>query len=346
MIAQGESSVAAGAVRRVVAHALRRGLAPSDVEVGLGIPLATLDDPDARIEAERHFDLWEHLARRLDDPAVGVRVAEEASLEDLHVLGFAVLTAPTVADGLATFGRFGALLTTCGRWHVEADGARVVARFDRGAARLGHRLSNETAVAQFVSSMRQLSGNREIDGLRVSFRHEAPHDRAEHRAFFRCRVDFAAAADTISFSRALLDAVPPAAHRAMWAHFRGEVERKTLLLPRDAPGTASVVPAVIRAVSRAIDAGTPVELERIARTMGCSERTLRRRLEREGTTFRRVADDTRRARAETLLARADVSITRAGLEAGFADASAFNHACRRWFGCAPGEARARRHRAS
>jgi len=72
-----------------------------------------------------------------------------------------------------------------------------------------------------------------------------------------------------------------------------------------------------------------------ANVLGLSERTLRRRLDDEGTSFRERLDHVRRARALELLAHEDVAPVARDL--GFVDARSFQRAFRRWTGMTPVE---------
>ncbi|MCB9595438.1 MAG: helix-turn-helix domain-containing protein [Sandaracinaceae bacterium] len=65
-----------------------------------------------------------------------------------------------------------------------------------------------------------------------------------------------------------------------------------------------------------------------AKLLGLSERTLRRRLDEEGTSFRERLDGVRRARALELLTHEDVDPVARAL--GFVDARSFQRAFRRW----------------
>jgi AraC-like DNA-binding protein len=72
-----------------------------------------------------------------------------------------------------------------------------------------------------------------------------------------------------------------------------------------------------------------------AKRLGLSERTLRRRLDEEGTSFRERLDHVRRARALEMLGHQDVQTVARQL--GFVDARSFQRAFRRWTRMTPHE---------
>ncbi|WP_437965337.1 AraC family transcriptional regulator [Sorangium sp. So ce260] len=331
-----QPTVVAKVVQRVVDQALRDGVRLDAMRRAARLPQALDEDPGRRIEFDHLLDLWTYLGRTLDDPSLPLRVARAAAIEDLHVLGFAMMTAPSVRDAFDTIARHGALLTDSGRWEMMEAGRRVHVRWYRARPlTLGHRLSNETAVAQGLGCLRRIAGP-DLTPVEVTFRHPAPPRRGGHGAFFDCTVRFDAPHDGISFHRELLDAVPPSANRTLWEYLCQSAEALSgALAPRSRED--AVRHAIVRELSSA-DGGVP-SLPRVARALGTTERTLRRHLEAEGTSFRRLVDEVRRERAGSLLRRATVSVTEAALQLGFADATAFSHACQRWFGCAPRELR-------
>ena len=66
-----------------------------------------------------------------------------------------------------------------------------------------------------------------------------------------------------------------------------------------------------------------------------SPRTLHRRLEEEGTSFRRVLTDVRRELAARHLQERRLAIGEIAFLLGFSEASAFHRAFKRWTGHAP-----------
>ena len=171
---------------------------------------------------------------------------------------------------------------------------------------------------------------------RVSFRHPAPTKITAHRAFYGCKLDFDEAVDGFSFSRKMLDAAPPLAHGPLAEYLRTQAEHRLRARQR----TTSFTEGLRALVDLELESGTPdLSATRGARALGVSERTLRRQLELEGTSFRAVVSDAQRREAQVLLARADVPITEVAFRLGFADSSAFAHAVRRWFGCSARDVR-------
>jgi AraC-like DNA-binding protein len=70
-----------------------------------------------------------------------------------------------------------------------------------------------------------------------------------------------------------------------------------------------------------------------------SARTLRRRLEREGTSYQRIKDNARRDLAIGLLRRGGMTVSEVAERAGFSDASAFHRSFKKWTGHSPGSYR-------
>jgi AraC-like DNA-binding protein len=82
----------------------------------------------------------------------------------------------------------------------------------------------------------------------------------------------------------------------------------------------------------------------VSLSLGIGERTLRRALSREGTTFEELRGGVRLAIAQDLLSMSELSIGDLALTLDFATPSAFIHAFRRWTGESPAAWRKERQR--
>jgi len=70
-----------------------------------------------------------------------------------------------------------------------------------------------------------------------------------------------------------------------------------------------------------------------------SERTLRRYLQQENTSYRQLLDDVRKDMATFWLVQQAESITSVSQRLGFSDSSNFSRACQRWFRKTPAQIR-------
>jgi AraC-like DNA-binding protein len=86
--------------------------------------------------------------------------------------------------------------------------------------------------------------------------------------------------------------------------------------------------------------GQSPDMERIAKELATTSRSLRRRLTEEGTSFRVLVDEVRETLAEQLLSTAGLSVDAVAERLGFANTAGFISAFKRWRGVPPGAWRA------
>lgn len=111
-----------------------------------------------------------------------------------------------------------------------------------------------------------------------------------------------------------------------------------LLKYRDPGSLAERVRAALRSQ---LGAAAP-SLDEIARRLGASPETVRRRLTAEGHSYRSLKDRLRRDLAVELLAQPRLTLAEIGQRIGFSEAATFHRAFKQWTGVAPGEYRATR----
>ena len=85
--------------------------------------------------------------------------------------------------------------------------------------------------------------------------------------------------------------------------------------------------------------GDMPSFEELTRLLNMSARTLRRRLEREGTSYQRIKDNARRDVAISMLSRDGLTVSEVAEHVGFSDPSAFHRSFKKWTGQSPGSYR-------
>jgi AraC-like DNA-binding protein len=134
----------------------------------------------------------------------------------------------------------------------------------------------------------------------------------------------------IDFSSTLLDCSHLHSHPELHAVLHAQAERSLERLSRPTTFAERLRPLFL-----AQDAQHTADMRRIARELGMSVRSLRRRLTEEGASFRELAQGALKERACQLLRDPRRSVQQAAHELGFADATAFHRAFKRWTGLTP-----------
>lgn len=301
----------------------------------LGLDFTALQDPDARFAQDDMTRLWHLAVERSGNPAIGLNMAKVVRPASFHVVGYILMSSPTLASGFERLVRY---------QRIIAEGADVVFRRQPEGYQLvltvhGDRLpptrqSAEASLATALALCGWLTG-RALEPIKVMIQGDAPSDLSPYREAFHGPLEFNAAHDALLFRHEDMDAPLPTADAAMAAlhdRFAGEY------LARFAE--SQVTHRARQALCRLMPHGEP-KREQVAQSLHLSQRTLQRRLQEEGTSFQALLDETRRQLAEQYLGQPRMTLLEIAYLLGFADPSNFFRAFRRWFDVTPGEYRAR-----
>jgi AraC-like DNA-binding protein len=327
-------AIAGRVLVRVTDFVAARGHDPEALCRRVGLRLAALHEPESRIPYGLAEELGALAAEWTGDENFGLHLAGTIGQSMGYDAGALLLMAsPTVRAGLERMLRFQ-------RYWGDGDRARLVRA--KGGLSLRYvlpgppsRHSDECALAEVVLGVRALSG-QDVVPRAVRFRHAAPADTREHAAIFRAPIAFEAPHTELELDDAALDLRLPHATEAFSAIFEAQVQRALARLPGESGTTGDVV-----AAARATLGAGECTLERTARALGMSERTLQRRLREAGTTFAAIVDSIRREMAVEYLDKR-MPVTEIAFLLGYAEPSAFHHAFKRWTGTTPERARAQR----
>lgn len=328
--------------------AAAREMANVGVEHGLPLPALLANSgltPDALgegakdIEASQELAVARNLARLLDDPpGLGTEVATRFNLNSFGLLGFALVSSPTLRDAARVGMRYldlGHAFTTITFTTTPAT-ARLT--FDARAVPDDVRnflLERDMAVVLGIVLPA-------FFGDTVTSRLDEAHldiELGEARAGWLAAVvpttniSFRRPGTVLSFPADFLDAPTPLPNADV-ARTCEEQCRALLQQRRQRTGLAAQVRGRLLQ-----DPGNLPSADELAAELHIDRRTLHRRLAQEDTSFRQLREEVRRTLAIEMLSVLGLTVSETAQRLGYASSPAFSHSFTRWTGQPPGSYR-------
>jgi AraC-like DNA-binding protein len=312
----------------LVELAARWQVTPAELLAGSNASEASLADPATRLPMATFERLIERARALTGEPGLGFHLGLSMRISAYGYLGFAAMTATTLRDALEIAVRFAPTRTTAIALRLESEGDRAFVVLEEhcefGSARDVIVLALVVGIWQIGKALtgRQLHG-----GADLAF--SEPDYFARFATLMPGPVRFGQPRNQLIFDNAILDCPlvlsDPAAERLA----REQCERELAAIgPR-----AEIVASVRARLAR--EEGGFHPLPKVAKKMHMSVRTLKRKLEAEGTSFSTLVDDERRDKAMALLRRDDRAVEEIAERLGYSDAANFTRAFRRWTGTTP-----------
>jgi AraC-like DNA-binding protein len=289
-----------------------------------GLAPDALDNPDARVPYAALAATLDGLSRQSGCEHAGLLAGRMWNVADFGIVGTLASHAPTVRDALRALTQHS---------HLVAGGGLMYLAQRGDLAELGYAIYHpqvrkcrallQASLAIGAGVLRELCGP-EFAPVEVMFPLTRPRDTTPYRMTFAGRTSFDADRCAIRFARSWLPA-PLAGHGAR----RGTAQE---LPARFDDG--DIVDWTVRALRVLLLQGNHGG-DDVAQFLSLHRRTLNRRLNAVGTTFREVLDRTRFDLACQLLGQSEISLDDLAAALGYAGVSPFMRTFRRWSGTTP-----------
>jgi AraC-like DNA-binding protein len=171
------------------------------------------------------------------------------------------------------------------------------------------RFTAEVLVAGILNLVRRFSARAMPVSVRFSY--PAPPHRAEYERVFGEAIYFDQPVTEIVFERELLDVTSPHGDMDMHAALESVAERRLQRLTRSASHAMKVRTYLLEQSPKR------ASMNKVARALGLSSRSLRRQLRTEGTSYREIEYEVLQAVAKRLLCDVGLTIQETAHEMGF-----------------------------
>lgn len=301
----------------------------------LGLDYGLLNDPAARYPDEAIVQLWETLIRESRDPCVGLHLAEYWHPTSLHALGFAWMASSTLKEAFERVVRYNRFISHSQdyEFHETATDFRFV--LNESQAPYHFPAADYDASFSVLMTLCGAIYGEDFAPLRVDFMHVAPDCIEEYQKRFRAPVVFDAKNNTFYIDKQTA-LKPLASANAELARINEAVVSDYL----DQIKQGDLSRRVRNRIIEQMPSGH-LSQESIAAALHVSQRTLQRKLQEEGTSYKELLNETRRELAARYMENSDSQISEVAYLLGFSEVGNFTRAFKRWTGVAPTEYRAR-----
>lgn len=301
----------------------------------VGLDPEKLSNPDARYPIQGMQRLWARAVEVTGDEFFGIHVVRYWHPTSLHALGYSWMASDSLRDALERMARYIRIVSTLVEATLREKDTRIRFRFDQ-VSTAGHfepvPAALDAALAALVHMCRTSYGEA-FDPLRIVTSRPCFEDPGPCLDFFRAPVEFAAAENYIEFDKDAIERRLPTANPQL-ARVNDAVITE-YLAHYDRSSTAMRVRAAL--ITR-LPSGRVTQRE-VASALHMSLRTLQRKLEDEGTSYKALLEETRRELARQYLRQSSITVNEVTYLLGFSEPSNFARAFKRWTGRSPSDFR-------
>ena len=301
---------------------------PEQILAEVGLDLALFEDPDNSISFVDVGRLLNLCAKRTGLAHFGLLVGQQAGPAAVGQLAELMAHAPNVGTALHSM-----ILHVC----LNDRGAVPTLTSEDGIAKLGNavyipmhegiRQISDASLAIVCNLLRALCGETWAPA-EVRFSHSAPRNNKPYEVFFRSPLVFEAEENALVFPARWLQQPLPGA----------DIKQHILTVKRLTTIEAGMgidFQEQVYSILRPLIVSQTCSSEHLARMLSMHPRTLNRRLQDQGTSYREIVGKLRFEVAKQFLLDTNMSLIKISTLLGYADASVFTRAFRHWAGITP-----------
>lgn len=316
------------AVNRIAFYLSRmsaRGIAPEQVLAGTGLRPEQVQGVFRGTPAH-YRTIIGNMLRVTGYRFLGIALGAEFTISNFGVLGYAMLSSSTLRQSRGVMAKYYTLNEHIIRPEVTIDERQWRVEISETFP-LGPHLP--FAVEEYVSRAMQLAVTLTSQPFPVKslyLAYPAPADLTAYRQRFDCPMYFEQPRTLVHFDVTRLDTPISLANEEVFRVCERQCELTAQRITRGSSLAMRIRDALI---------GAPGEfpgMEAMAARLYVTPRTLRRRLQREGVTYQRILDETRRDLALQYLEYTTLTPKEIAFLLGYSDVSNFRRAFRAWTG--------------
>ena len=295
---------------------------------------ALLDEHNDTLPLLELCQLWHAAIDCLQDPLLALKAGQLVHPSDYGLIGALAMNCDDLQDSLLHMNQYRYLFNGgfSARIDLEENARYEMIcpeQFDSALVRPIIELDFTACItmARFLTNNLQ---DKLLTPLEASFNYKPLADIPAYEALLLCPVSFGQTSNHL---------IAPQESLKVRIHAPNHLLKKSIIQQMESIKQHSLRPfSLAREVEVFIASRFPncPDIEETAKQFNTSKRTLKRRLQGEGKTFKQITDELRRDRAIKAVIKATQPISEIAYEMGFSSTSSFHKAFKRWTGISPG----------
>ena len=301
---------------------------PAPIYKKAGIKPELLQSENARIKIDLSNQLWSLASTKLNNPCFAIKMVKFWHPSMMGALGYAWLASSSLRSAFNRVQRYSHVVSEQLNMHVTdtPQGLKICLNLEDSSSVLPQR--HDLTIAMLMHLCRINFGNKLVP-TEVKLAHPQPKCSQLLDDYFRIDIQFDADQSSLTIARKDVDTIlNPENNQISLLH--DDVLMKYLIKVQNGD--------IVQQVQTIIIDNLPdghLTNSIVANKMNMSDRSLQRRLNEHGTTFRKILDGVREMVAIQYIKNPATRMNEIAFLLGFSEQSAFSRAFKKWTGMPP-----------
>lgn len=300
-----------------------------------GIDIQSLS-PDAEIDRMLELRIFNEVFANLEDPLAGIKIGAAMSLAGYGPFIMMLMTCENAWEAFRAGIQYQQLTYLYGELSLLPEQDRISLRLQPTLLPSScYRVlldRDMSGTYQLVLDLQNTIGST-IQPLEVHMPYAKPKDIKPYEKRYGCPVLFDMPDARFVIPSKATAIRFPSANRTAHALYRKQCDQVLTARAQKEQSDKGISEQVVSLLELFVNAYPSIE--DVARNFDMSERSLRRKLSEQGTSFRKLLDQVRAAKATEMLQDTQLSIDAIAHQLGYTESAAFIHAFQRWTNTTP-----------
>lgn len=323
-------TVSAAFIDSILYAAEQLGLDRDALISQLNISLDMLDQPTKRLPESVMHQLFAQIHTKSQKSEIGLEIGRLSRPGTYNALGYAAMSCSNLWEAFQLIPRYESIVLEMGNTRVEKRENQLLLIWGTSSPDDVSQILADTIMASWLTLARWLTG-KNISPSLTQFSYQTPHNICHYTNFFGSPVEFNCSENAFVFNEESI-LMSPILHAdsAMAEIMQKRAEQIKAQIGPQTYTTNKVEAELTKHLPRG-----KFSLKYIAQALNMSDRTLRRKLQDEGSNFQAILSQVRHKLALKYLSDMSLNILDISLLLGYNEHSSFSAAFKNWQGETP-----------